>query len=132
MTSTKAHMLHTPFHSHPHTAITHIKHTHKPFFVAGRNTASHLLTLKTHTAGKHGRALTETSTQPEGKTFSVPKLTMSCSPACSLADLLSLQQGLMFQAPVALGQTTTANPPPLTPRCRRDSLSLGGQTSSQA
>lgn len=31
---------------------------------------------------------------------------MSCSPAWSHSDLHSLQQGLMFQAPMALGQTT--------------------------
>lgn len=121
MTSTKAHTLHTPFHSRPHTDIAHIKHTHKPFFVVGRNTASHLLTLKTYTARKHGkrhrlRALTETSTQQTAerqktKTLSVPRPTMSCSPACSLSGLHSLLQGLMFQAPMALGQTTTALPP---------------------
>ena len=42
---------------------------------------------------------------------SVAKPTMSRSPACSLSGLHWLLQGLMFQAPMAPGQSTTALPP---------------------
>lgn len=131
----------TPPRTAAHTQTSHTSNTHinlSFFFVAGRNTASHLLTLKTYDASKHGkrhrpRALTETSTtqSQKTKTLSVPKPTMSCSPACSRSGLHCLLQGLMFQAPMALGQTT-AGPPSFTPCCHCDGLSLGGRTSSQA